>query len=210
MSGPVTFIDDLGELLGDEPEPGSRHVPPRLMGTSRNDDSGQSAAGGPAAPEGPPEPIPAITDESGMAALLGIGASQIRTKARDGILIRSGRGRYDVRASLARYLAQLRDAASRGGRQGQEEANRDLKAESIRVKRAQADAQELKNAASRGELLEATAVERQWASILRDVRAGLLAVPSRVGAKLPHLTAHDLAEIDREIRRSLERLSDGN
>ncbi|TCM85178.1 terminase small subunit [Rhodovulum steppense] len=145
-----------------------------------------------------------------MAALLGIGASQIRTKARDGILIRSGRGRYDVRASLARYLAQLRDAASRGGRQGQEEANRDLKAESIRVKRAQADAQELKNAASRGELLEATAVERQWASILRDVRAGLLAVPSRVGAKLPHLTAHDLAEIDREIRRSLERLSDGN
>ena len=187
MSDSVTYIDDLGDLLGNAPEPGSAEAPPRFAGTSRNDDLAQSAAAGPAAPEGHPAPIPAITDESGMAALLGIVASQVRLKARDGILIRSGRGRYDVRASLSNYLAQLRDAASRGGRQGQEEANRELKAESIRVKRAQADAQELKNAALRGELLDATAVERQWAAILRDVRAELLAVPSRVGAKLPHL-----------------------
>jgi phage terminase Nu1 subunit (DNA packaging protein) len=38
------------------------------------------------------------------------------------------------------------------------------------------------------------------------VRAGLLAVPSRVAARLPHLTAHDILEIDREIRAALAHL----
>ena len=42
------------------------------------------------------------------------------------------------------------------------------------------------------------------------VRAAMLAVPSRCGATLPHLTAHDIAELDREIRNALEGLADGN
>ena len=31
--------------------------------------------------------------------------------------------------------------------------------------------------------------------VLRGVRAAMLAVPSRVAQRLPHLTAHDVAEI---------------
>lgn len=147
--------------------------------------------------------------ESELADLLGITANRVRTLARDGVLKRSGRASYNRREAVRAYCGNLREKASRLGRPATAESDA-LKSESIRVKRAQADAQELKNAALRGELLDATAVERQWASILRDLRAGLLAVPSRVGAKLPHLTAHDLSEIDREIRHSLERLSDGN
>jgi phage terminase Nu1 subunit (DNA packaging protein) len=38
---------------------------------------------------------------------------------------------------------------------------------------------------------------------------GLLAVPSRVQQRLPHLTAHDVAEIDREVRAMLTQLSVG-
>lgn len=34
------------------------------------------------------------------------------------------------------------------------------------------------------------------ADILRQVRAGMLAVPSRVAARLPHLTPQDIREID--------------
>lgn len=146
--------------------------------------------------------------ESDLADLLGITANRVRTLARDGVLKRAGRASYNRREAVRAYCGNLREKAARAGRPAAADSDA-LKAESIRVKRAQADAQELKNAASRGELLDATAVERQWASVLRDVRAGLLAVPSRVGAKLSHLTAHDLAEIDREIRHSLERLSDG-
>ena len=39
--------------------------------------------------------------------------------------------------------------------------------------------------------------------MLRMVLAGMLAVPSRCAARLPHLTPHDLAEIDAEIRAAL-------
>jgi phage terminase Nu1 subunit (DNA packaging protein) len=38
----------------------------------------------------------------------------------------------------------------------------------------------------------------------------MLAVPSRVSQRLPHLTAHDLAEIDAEVRAALTEVgSDG-
>lgn len=40
------------------------------------------------------------------------------------------------------------------------------------------------------------AVEREWSDVLRQVRAGMLAVPSRVAARLPHLTPQDIREID--------------
>ena len=36
-----------------------------------------------------------------------------------------------------------------------------------------------------------------------SIRASTLAVPSRVAHRLPHLTAHDVAEIDREVRDAL-------
>jgi len=35
------------------------------------------------------------------------------------------------------------------------------------------------------------------------VRAGMLAVPSRCAQRLPGLTAHDVSEIDREVRAAL-------
>jgi hypothetical protein len=32
--------------------------------------------------------------------------------------------------------------------------------------------------------------------MLRTIRAGMLAVPSRVAARLPHLSKHDVAEVE--------------
>jgi phage terminase Nu1 subunit (DNA packaging protein) len=52
-------------------------------------------------------------------------------------------------------------------------------------------------------LVEAAAVEAEWAGVLPTIRAGMLAVPSRVAARLPHLSARDVIEIDREVRAVL-------
>jgi phage terminase Nu1 subunit (DNA packaging protein) len=72
-----------------------------------------------------------------------------------------------------------------------------------RLASAQADLAELRTAEKRGELLDAAEVERAWGGVLRTVRASMLAVPSRIGARLPHLTAADIDEIDREVRDAL-------
>jgi phage terminase Nu1 subunit (DNA packaging protein) len=58
--------------------------------------------------------------------------------------------------------------------------------------KAQANLAELKAAQARGSLLDAEAVEREWSDVLGAVRAGMLAVPSREGTRLLHLTGHDL------------------
>jgi phage terminase Nu1 subunit (DNA packaging protein) len=45
--------------------------------------------------------------------------------------------------------------------------------------------------------------------MLRTLRSGLLSVPSRVGARCPHLSADDVAAIDAEIRGALTALAEG-
>lgn len=54
-----------------------------------------------------------------------------------------------------------------------------------------------------GEAGNRSGVEAEWSGVLRTVRAGMLAVPSRVQQRLPHLTAHDVAQIDAEVRAAL-------
>lgn len=49
--------------------------------------------------------------EAEFAAFLGIATSQVRTQTRDGIFVKDGRGRWNVRESLHNYLSQLRDGA---------------------------------------------------------------------------------------------------
>ena len=72
-----------------------------------------------------------------------------------------------------------------------------------RLAAAQADLAEIKGARLRGEMVLAADVASEWSAILRTVRAGMLAVPSRCAARLPHLSKHDVAEIDAEIRAAL-------
>jgi len=95
----------------------------------------------------------------------------------------------------------LRTAASRhrviAGHDGQATRER------ARLAAAQADLAELKAAQLRGELVETAVVEIEWLSVVRTIRAGMLAVPSRVSARLPHLSKHDVVEIDEEIRAVL-------
>lgn len=149
-------------------------------------------------------PIPGIMTEAEIAAFLGIGTSRVRTLARDGHLVKVSRGRFDARASLAAYLSRLRDGAVKAG-----PVTDEMKAAKLRQTEAAAQKIEIQNAAARGELLPASAVASEWAGILRTVRAGLLAVPSRVSARLGHLSAHDLSEMDLEIRAVLAELAGG-
>jgi phage terminase Nu1 subunit (DNA packaging protein) len=53
-----------------------------------------------------------------------------------------------------------------------------------RLAAAQADVAEIKAAKLRGSLVEAAEVEAAWSGVLRTVRAGMLAVPSRVSQRL--------------------------
>jgi phage terminase Nu1 subunit (DNA packaging protein) len=80
-------------------------------------------------------------------------------------------------------------------------------AERGRLAAAQANLAEIRAAKLRGELVEAAEVEAEWSGVLRTIRASLLAVPSRVAARLPHLSNHDVAEIRAALARPADRHS---
>ncbi|GLK84657.1 hypothetical protein GCM10017653_27270 [Ancylobacter defluvii] len=135
-----------------------------------------------------------------MARLLDITAERVRMLAKDGVLIKTDRGRFDTQASLQNYIRRLRESAARAGRPSQ--GGDALKAERLRLTSAQAEAQEAKNAVLLGELVPAADVEAKWAEILTDVRAAILAVPGRIAGRM-NLSATDITAIDAEIRLAL-------
>lgn len=94
------------------------------------------------------------------------------------------------------------------GRPGRKVSPTSLHSARTRKELALAELREMEVRQKRGTLLDADAVAREWASVLRQVRAGMLAVPSRVRARLPHLTAHDAAVLDEELRQALAALAD--
>lgn len=146
-----------------------------------------------------------IVTEAELADLLGITAQRLRTLHRDGVVRRAAPARYRLREALRAYTGGLRDKVAAAGRPVT--SGDDLKAEKIRQTREAADKLALANAAARGEMVAVADVAREWADVLRTVRAALLALPSRVGSRLGHLTAHDLSEMDLEIRATLAELS---
>jgi len=152
------------------------------------------------------ENIPALMLESEFAAWLGVSSGTVRQKYRDGVFVKDGKY-FDVQKSVQNYLGALRDRAVHAG--GASKSNPELDAEKLRVQKATAKKLELANAKAQGELVDSLVVEREWSSILRDVRSAVLAVPARVGGSLPHLTPHDLAELEREIKAALEALAKG-
>ncbi len=147
---------------------------------------------------------PAKVSARELGRLLGLSDRSVRDLAARGVVARDGRGRYPLEASVASYCAHLREMAA--GRAG-DDGSRSLVSERARLAKAQADEREAKLAAMRRELLPAGEVLEEWSSVLRQVRAGMLAVPSRVRQRLGHLTADDAEVIDSEIRDVLSELA---
>ena len=150
------------------------------------------------------------TDE--LAAEAGISPQVARELARRKIFIRVAPGRFDREASMSGYLEHLRrpSTGKRGGGAAFSSAG-DAPNERSRLAAAQADAQELKNKIALGKLIDASAVESTWSTIVTLTRDAVRATPSRIAADLPHLTAFDVATIDRHLREALARLgSDGS
>ncbi len=146
---------------------------------------------------------PVSLDE--LASVLGVHKRSLQTAIDRGVLLRVTRGKYPLGKSIRAYCEHLREVA---GNRDHFRVGTGLAAERERIARHQADNLEMKNAAMRGELIPAKDVEAQWSDILRMLRSGMLALPSRVQQRLGHLSAHDLSILDREIRDTLEDLSD--
>lgn len=154
-----------------------------------------------------PEPalpsIPGVMNAEALARLLGVSETTAR-----GVGIKlPGNGRWDVAASLRAYLDRLREHAGRAGRPSASGDNEALRAEKLRLTAAQREAQELKNAQMRAELVPVAQVRQEWTALATDLRAGLMAIPARVSARAG-LSREAAALLEAELREALEELTD--
>ena len=60
-----------------------------------------------------------------------------------------------------------------------------------------------------GELVDAAAVQSEWAAMIAQARHRLLSIPSKAKSALHHLTLTDVETIERLIRDALEGLANG-
>ena len=143
-----------------------------------------------------------VTAEA-LAGWLGTTTARINALARGGRIPRRADKLFDLRPAVRAYVADLKVAKGNSALAN----NPELNAEKIRLARASAEKLETANLKAKGDLAPLAEVERAWAGILRDVRAALLALPSRAASHLGHLTPHDVATLDREVRAVLEELA---
>jgi phage terminase Nu1 subunit (DNA packaging protein) len=147
---------------------------------------------------------PTIVSAAALGRELGLSGSRARELA--STVFVKALGGYDLEASRAAYMASLRRAAT--GRRGPHKASGSD--ERLRLARLQGDALEIKNKLASRELISEAEVESTWATIVTETRNAILATPARIQAELPHLTAFDMATIDRHLRESLTRLAAGH
>lgn len=103
-----------------------------------------------------------------LCHLLGLSSGALADLKKRGIAVHLGHDAYDLEATVRAYVTHLRGVAAGWG---SEEQAINLTAERARLAKEQADAQALKNAAPRGELVPAADVERAWGDVLRQVWA---------------------------------------
>lgn len=153
---------------------------------------------------------PKTMRKSSFAQLIGVSPGRVSQMIADGLPVEPD-GRVDV--ARGKLWVQANVSQTRAAAQSRQSellplgAQLDPAAERMRLLREQADSVALKNAALRRELVPAAEVEREWSGILRLIRSGILAAPSRLRQLLPHLTADDVEQIDSELRRVLEEIA---
>ena len=142
-----------------------------------------------------------------LCDLFDISPAALTDLKKRGIAVHLAHDSYDLTATTRAYVQHLRGMAAGWGT-GDQAAN--LTSERARLAKEQADAQAIKNAKLRGELVEASEVERTWADALRQLRARILAVPSRLRSELPEIDPQTIDAMDRALRATLTEVGNGN
>jgi phage terminase Nu1 subunit (DNA packaging protein) len=103
-----------------------------------------------------------------LARWLGVSERLVRELARKGVVVNSGRNQFKLEESVRNVIAdQRRTIVGKGGASVAAQAAK----ERSRLAAAQADKAELQNAATRGALLDAGQVEREWTATFAHKQA---------------------------------------
>ena len=131
-----------------------------------------------------------------ISKFLNLTERRVQQLARDGIIPKAEKGKYDLVRSVQRYVQYLQDRAY-----GSTDAPRDTHHERARLIKAQADKTELEVAALRNQLIPIDRIEHDWMQQVSSCRMRLLAIPTKCAFQIAALK--EPAEIERFLKAAI-------
>jgi phage terminase Nu1 subunit (DNA packaging protein) len=140
-----------------------------------------------------------------LARLLNVTERRVQQLAKDGIISKPLKGKYDLVACVQGYIRYLQDRDSAKGALAI-----DSHVERARLIKAKADKTELEVHALNSTYIQASEVERIWCTIIGAFRAKLLALPSKCSQLIaPFAKPEQIREVlDRQVSECLSELAE--
>jgi phage terminase Nu1 subunit (DNA packaging protein) len=114
-----------------------------------------------------------------MARLLDLQPRRVQQLADEGVIVKAGRGKYDVVGSVQGYIKYLRKRAA-----GEELGGEAFNLARARNTAAKADIATMERDRLLGLYLRTEEVTMTWSAIVTTVRTRLLSIPAKLGARL--------------------------
>jgi len=145
-----------------------------------------------------------VVSTAEISEILGLSDRRIRQLEKEDALVKINRGKYDLKASVQRYIEYIKAQAEKT------EEELDLTKEKTLLTRANRQKVELELQIMRGELHRSEDVRRVMNNMLGAFRARVLAIPSKTAPQL--LSQTDLAVVQdiikKEVYEALQELSE--
>jgi len=113
---------------------------------------------------------------STLAKLFNLTSVRVQQLAADGIIQKSGRGRYDLWPSVRAYIAYLQERKVNQWDSDTDDPT-EIKKQQLRRTKEEADKLELANARTRGELVEVSKVKRLGEQVMSGIKTKILNMP---------------------------------
>lgn len=136
--------------------------------------------------------LPSVCTKADLAVVLNISMRALSDLDARGLLVTaSKKGTYQTIPTLHGYIDRLRLTASGRVKEMQSPAAE----ERNKRERIERETAEYKLKQLRGEMLSVDEVSASWTTFSTKVKAFVLSIPSKARSAIPHLTAHDAAEL---------------
>lgn len=122
-------------------------------------------------------------DVGTLARLFNLTAVRVQQLAKEGIIVKAERGRYDLWASIRAYIKYLQERRVNQWDTGEDE-DEGYGRHRARLTAAKADVAEITAKIAKGQAHDAGAVEAVWTDMLMNCRSKLLSMPSKLAPKV--------------------------
>lgn len=139
-----------------------------------------------------------------LARLFNLTERRIQQMARDGVIPKPEKGKYDLINCTRAYIKYLQERAA-----GRDIEPQDAYLERARLLKAQADKTELEVKSLNGEVLPTEQVELLWSGLVASFRAKMLSLPVRCALRVMNLKTYPEVEgcLREHVHEALTELS---